>query len=253
MRLVCPNCDAKYEVPEDAIPDGGRDVQCANCEHAWFQTKQAPKVAAVEATARQDFAGVPEDDPDLPKTAARALAPQPTMASTYGVDDSVLAILREEAERESQARLSDARALEMQLETETDGALTAEQKRAAMLPGDPAEAAAKPGARRDLLPDVEEINSTLKPSEPIYDPDAEVDALPDLTRRRSSFRSGFMLMLVLAGLGLIAYLAAPQVSAQFPDLAGPLTAYVAFVDALRVQVDGLMQSATVAINGDPGG
>ncbi|MFN3281925.1 MAG: zinc-ribbon domain-containing protein, partial [Tabrizicola sp.] len=24
MRLVCPNCEAKYEVPEDAIPETGR-------------------------------------------------------------------------------------------------------------------------------------------------------------------------------------------------------------------------------------
>ncbi|NCO17101.1 MAG: hypothetical protein GW902_07720, partial [Alphaproteobacteria bacterium] len=26
MRLVCPNCDAQYEVGDDAIPAGGRDV-----------------------------------------------------------------------------------------------------------------------------------------------------------------------------------------------------------------------------------
>lgn len=37
MRITCPNCDAQYEVDERAIPDGGRDVQCSNCGHAWFQ------------------------------------------------------------------------------------------------------------------------------------------------------------------------------------------------------------------------
>ena len=35
-----------------------------------------------------------------------------------------------------------------------------------------------------------------------------------------------------------------------PALAGPLKAYVGFVDSLRLHLDGLMQSATVAINGD---
>ncbi|MEN9850001.1 MAG: zinc-ribbon domain, partial [Pseudomonadota bacterium] len=27
MRLICPNCDAEYEVDASAIPDTGRDVQ----------------------------------------------------------------------------------------------------------------------------------------------------------------------------------------------------------------------------------
>lgn len=37
MRLMCPNCDAEYEVDASAIPLSGRDVQCSNCGHAWFQ------------------------------------------------------------------------------------------------------------------------------------------------------------------------------------------------------------------------
>ena len=37
MRLVCPNCGAQYEVPDDVIPETGRDVQCSNCGDTWFQ------------------------------------------------------------------------------------------------------------------------------------------------------------------------------------------------------------------------
>ena len=37
MRLQCPNCDAEYEVGASAIPFEGRDVQCSNCGHGWFQ------------------------------------------------------------------------------------------------------------------------------------------------------------------------------------------------------------------------
>lgn len=37
MRLICPNCGAQYEVPTNVIPEGGRDVQCSNCGHTWFQ------------------------------------------------------------------------------------------------------------------------------------------------------------------------------------------------------------------------
>ena len=244
MRLVCPNCDAKYEVSDDAIPEGGRDVQCANCGHAWFQLSEAGAAAVIGDDEAETVGAVPTADADIPEPAKAA----------YGVDDSVLAILREEADLESKARQAEARPLETQADLGVDGAPTVAQKRAAMLRGEPVEvAAAKPGARRDLLPDVEEINSTLKPSEQPFDPDAEVDALPNLNRSRSSFRSGFMMMLVLSGLGLITYLAAPQISAQIPGLTEPLNSYVSFVDMLRLQLDGLMRSATVAINGESGG
>lgn len=37
MRLSCPNCGAQYEVPAEVIPENGRDVQCSNCGHTWFQ------------------------------------------------------------------------------------------------------------------------------------------------------------------------------------------------------------------------
>ena len=52
MRLTCPNCDAKYEVPEDAIPEGGRDVQCSNCGHGWFQSRPEAEIAAEIAAYR---------------------------------------------------------------------------------------------------------------------------------------------------------------------------------------------------------
>ena len=35
--LVCPNCSAQYEIDGSMIPDDGRDVQCSNCGHTWFE------------------------------------------------------------------------------------------------------------------------------------------------------------------------------------------------------------------------
>ena len=57
MRLVCPNCDAEYEVDAAAIPLPGRDVQCSNCGHAWFQAH--PELEAAEE-ARLDQLQVAE-------------------------------------------------------------------------------------------------------------------------------------------------------------------------------------------------
>lgn len=39
MRIVCPNCTSQYEVSEEAIPETGRDVQCAKCSEIWFQDR----------------------------------------------------------------------------------------------------------------------------------------------------------------------------------------------------------------------
>src|SRR5690606_18399238 len=59
MRLICPSCGAQYEVDESVIPDGGRDVQCSNCGHAWFQRSAGQlRSEAEEAEARAgDMAG----------------------------------------------------------------------------------------------------------------------------------------------------------------------------------------------------
>ena len=54
MRLTCPNCDAQYEVPDDVIPQDGRDVQCSNCGNTWFQVHPDQAASIV-------------DDPELPE------------------------------------------------------------------------------------------------------------------------------------------------------------------------------------------
>lgn len=35
MILVCPSCDAKFKIPDGAIPSGGRTVRCAKCKNSW--------------------------------------------------------------------------------------------------------------------------------------------------------------------------------------------------------------------------
>lgn len=388
MRLVCPNCEAKYEVPEDAIPETGRDVQCANCGHAWYQMRSraaaepaaAPAPAPVAAPAplaeaapvptpevtvaatetviepADPVAEVPPEEPALAEAAGPDLVAEPasepeTLAETelpsddavevltagepaepesaadapaapeavaeaapsieepvetaagvedvavpasvgaipaieaavveavvaeeaaeeaaddadqpavaeladtaaptaYAVDDSVLAILREEAEREAQARLAEAaRPVETQVDLGIDSAVPA--RPAEISPVVPAVAAATvAGAdpmRRTRLPDVEEINSTLRPTETAADDGTGPETAP--VEGRSSFRSGFLLVMTVAILGSALYGSADALASAIPALAGPLAAYVSFVDSLRLHLDGLMQSATVAING----
>ena len=402
MRLVCPNCEAKYEVPEDAIPETGRDVQCANCGHAWYQMRSRPAASEPAASAVPVAGTEPDDEPedeplpdvevpepeiapppvevpeeppaevpgveetpvvetpetadirsgaepeavpfhapeagpipaapDLPGasevTAVLAAAaqeplsaaassaaassvveavaetgddvlPDPVMTggtgavappqetdakaapmpetsadadadeedapavlaasagakpAAYAVDESVLAILREEAEREAQARRGEMRPLETQTDLGIEAAIPAARKSfEAASAGSLAGHAdmgddGRPAARRDLLPNVEEINSTLRPAE---DPsEEELAASAQAAEGGSGFRSGFLLVLTATILTAALYLGADALSEMVPALAAPLQVFTAVVDSLRLQLDGLMQTATAAINGE---
>ncbi len=63
MILVCPSCDAKFKVPDNAIPPEGRKVRCANCGHAWHATTadelKAPAKSASTAKPAAPRATVP--------------------------------------------------------------------------------------------------------------------------------------------------------------------------------------------------
>ena len=39
MIIVCPSCSKNFNVRDDQIPYKGRLLQCSNCKHEWFYTK----------------------------------------------------------------------------------------------------------------------------------------------------------------------------------------------------------------------
>lgn len=258
MRLICPNCDAEYEVDDAAIPDGGRDVQCSNCGHAWFQL---PAGAEADLAAEEALFGADEGSPVAPPVAAAQ--PEADLPPRRTLDENLMAILREEAEREAAARRAEAAPIETQTEmplaaperAPADGLAAAAARRIARLKGAPVEtpeaepagvAPAEPRApsRRGLLPDIEEINSSLRPGGTEAD-----EAGWDEPARRSGFRSGFAVALLVAGMGVGAYAMAPQIVQQVPAAKGAVDSYIAVVDSGRLWLDGAMRRATETIRG----
>jgi predicted Zn finger-like uncharacterized protein len=39
MIIVCINCNKKFSVESQLIPDEGRNIQCGSCNHIWFFDK----------------------------------------------------------------------------------------------------------------------------------------------------------------------------------------------------------------------
>jgi predicted Zn finger-like uncharacterized protein len=264
MRLTCPNCGAQYEVPDDVIPTEGRDVQCSNCGDTWYQVH----AEAVSSEPEQEDQHQAElDDSENPdeyfdddedgtgwddeeEDSAEHEVP-PDEETGRGLDSSISDILREEAEREAQLRAAESGqdGLESQPDLGLDGAMDDEQTRRArqaqdrmarIRGEDPSKAAlAEAGSRRGLLPDIEEINSTLRASS---NAEAGADAAPQEPaaappRKKGGFSRGFALIVLFAViLGLI-YANAPKIAETVPQADPMLSAYVALVDQGRVWLD----------------
>lgn len=239
MRLTCPNCNAQYEVDEKVIPKGGRDVQCSACGHTWYQY---PMEVALQMRA----ADLDEDDEDEADGTTAGPRPVPAERAAPRIDKTVLDVLREEAERE----LSERRRGQEGIETQGDLGLT-RPTRSKAAPSriygedDPApppppadlpapEAEPEPVRRRKLLPDIEELSSTLEPGSERRS--AEDDAADEAVEEQRGFRRGLSLVLLLALALIVLYLMAPVFARAVPALAGPLAAYAGLIDGLRLLV-----------------
>lgn len=245
MRLICPNCGAQYKVGDDVIPEAGRDVQCSNCEHTWFENRGAAEMATPAPELAEDVKGETENHYEAPPTSqARKL------------DPSVADVLRQEAEYEQAARAAEGGPLETQtdLDLSQDPADQNDQDRhsreardrLARLRGEEGEIAAAVGAtiaddanmpRRDLLPDIEEINSSLRPDAASI----EADIAAEAPRQKSGFRRGFTFVIVIVLIALALYVFAPQISAAVPQFEDTLTSYSDWVDGLRIALDQQLQ------------
>ncbi len=271
MRLTCPNCGAQYEVPDEVIPESGRDVQCSNCGDTWFQhhpnhapdPEDAPsEEPSWDAPSQEDEGDAPQEDPaPEPETKEDAAQDEtneaeeepsePDSPTRKELDPAVADVLREEAERERAARAADeGGGLETQPELglnegadEADRRTQEAQNRMARLRGEPENGPDEDdgpdlGTRRNLLPDIDEINSSLSSDSTdlgmVHPSDADEAAT---ARKAGGFRRGFLTVVVLAVIGLLLYMFAPQLAAAVPALDSALSGYVEMVDGLRGWLD----------------
>lgn len=315
MRLTCPECGAQYEIDAALIPPEGRDVQCSNCSHTWFELSPAPSdltdtpapdAAAEEALAASEPSDAtdgddtdaddqtldddrdaaesdaepetaeagrtapvaqhedePEEDADAdgdwdwPKT--RVVPPPPVFAAPDGgapkrrspADDATLEILREEADREiAKRRANEPDAIERQPDlglgapSPSQTPSRALRARMARLRGedegegtDTEVEETYTAPRRDLLPDIEEIKSSLGPAHM-----GRGEAAGDEIERRKGFRAGFATSVAVAVLLVALYAWAPQIAESVPAAEGAIIAYVDLANAARDGLSGLFRA-----------
>ena len=278
MRLTCRNCDAQYEVDDAAIPPKGRDVQCSGCGHAWFQMRVdavpqlRPEVSAPVDPAGPDPAAAMWSDPGVHTKDDPARTepltdegPPPVLPEAQedaalrrrGLDDTVLEVLREEAAREAAVRRAEA---PPPIEVQTDlglappppplppSVLAARQSFADFLVSPDEltleeDTQARPASRRELFPDIEEINSTLRASSEPRGDESEAGTETHVGADRRGFRTGFLMIILIAVLLSLLYAMAPRIVAAVPASESAMQAYVEGVDLARLSVDAALQSA----------
>jgi len=233
MRLTCPNCGAQYEVPDEVIPEEGRDVQCSNCEKTWFQPKHpedtAPQVAepVSEETASEEIEFTPDPAPQ-PKPEPEAPSEEP--AATGNVDPAVANILREEAARESDLRTQERGGLE----TQPDLALDTPPEPEKVIKDVTATETAKDAGQKEALPDVNAINSSLLSDDP-SDQDTTEQSPPQ--KSGGGFLRGFALIVIIGIILLLIYGNAQKIGEAVPQADPILESYVSFVDQARIWLE----------------
>jgi predicted Zn finger-like uncharacterized protein len=269
MRLTCPNCGAQYEVPIEVIPQDGRDVQCSNCGDTWFQEHpDRPEPEAADDTSAPAASAPDENGLRAAVTGQDIPRPEPTPAPQEdAVPDSpavseepepvrrdlapdVSEILREEASREAGLRATEAQSLESQPDLGLDAHSDEEperrareaRSRMARIRGEAATPEVAPqdaGSRRGLLPDIEEINSTLRSStDKTPDQGANLPQPGPAKRQKSGgFLRGFSVVVIIGVILAGLYINAPTIAKSIPQADPMLSAYVALIDQARLWLD----------------
>lgn len=243
MRLTCPNCDAQYKVPDDAIPETGREVQCSNCANTWFQ----PHDAHSRPTTSADKAQNDEPDARQPVT-GHAVPPQ------REIDPAVASVLREEAERERRARAAAQKGLETKADPSTSDktprardAMEQTPPRVGRAASAQDESSPKSTARPSLYPDIDEVKAAPaqepdpQPAAPAFVSYSKASPIP----ARRGFWRGFLLAVLIALALLLVYVFALPLADMLPPLRGLLADYVALVDGVRQWLDAQLTAAMV--------
>jgi predicted Zn finger-like uncharacterized protein len=81
IEIVCPACEAHYELPDGSIGPEGRRVSCSNCAHKWRAYPRGMEPAEAETPPAPQPAAPPEappeSQPEPPGPAMAGPAPEP--------------------------------------------------------------------------------------------------------------------------------------------------------------------------------
>lgn len=252
IEIVCPNCQARYQLPDNAIGPEGRKVSCSSCAHKWRAHPEAPAAAVPEAAAMRErtteeaMAAVAASD----EVSAPPAAPPPPASGNR--DEQMAAIRR---------MLSDLKEAADTVPDRSDSAAESAQPEPAPAPPAPGPSARRreeEAPNRDRLEDrIDDVNTLAKmvkgePTGGGYDAaklrkrhEKRAKRLQRARERRKksgAFLTGFTLVAVVSSVMVGLYVLQPQIIESQPQMEPALVEYVTTVDRYRVELDETTQN-----------
>ncbi len=252
IRLICPGCGSDYALPVSAIPEAGREVECADCGRVWL----ARRGDAVQAAADHDDEIAPDDDAPPPQR--EAVMPSKRLAP------DMLQFLKDEVEHERRLREAEGQTRYRPVSSEayeadwpaTTVTLPAAattttatgtrvirhkpQPAAEPQPEAPArvrgdDAPTRP-ARVTRIIEPAPVPGSAPVPEPAVVPEPAAAPAPE-AQRRSGYGAGIALMLAVAASVAVVYVAAPNLAPDSP-LGETLMEWRGGLDRARLWLDG---------------
>ena len=262
--------EADGETPEDEGADLDDRLRAA-IDNSYGNLDERDEGEALRGSVREAVAepSLEASEPAEDETEARDEGGETKPA----LDDEVAGILREEAEFEATRRRGEEPppAFEPQgdLGLDEDRPSQILRERLDRMRGDGvpeptiastvatatsrAAAPEESGPRRERLPDIEEINSSLRPGETDEDDELPMSLAEVAATRRSGFRTGFAAVVLLVAVLIGAYVYAPQIIRAVPGAESAMITYVDIANSVRDRIDGMMAKAISGLNGLTGG
>ena len=246
------------EVVEAEVLDASASGDRAALKPEQDHKSRRSRVAREQANRPAPGPETPLLNPLDPEDDDTGVLPPPPDRPRRKIDDEVLEVLRSEADREDRMRRGErVDPIESQPELDLTGIAPRQTRR---VPTDPKEIpdddlvpSGTIGRRksreagREVLPDIEEINSSLRSTSERPGSVAafmEVEETLKKVRRGQGFRLGFSAMLVLLVFVLLPYIFATEIVARWPQAEPMLDGYVDLINRLRLQLDGVMRNLT---------
>ncbi|MHA1528855.1 MAG: zinc-ribbon domain-containing protein [Alphaproteobacteria bacterium] len=249
IEIVCPSCQARYQLPDGSIGAEGRKVSCSSCSHKWRANAEgaapAPAQYSPEPVAEPESVAKPESVAESASMAAIAApgndtaAPSGTPPAATGDRDDQMAAIRQ--------MLSD-------LKENADAAPELEQE------ARPEPVAATPTMRRrdedeDIDPlksridGVDKLGRTIKGEAAKTGYDAaklrrlhekrakKLQRARERRKKSGAFLTGFTLVAMVTGTMVGLYVLHPQIITASPRMEPALTEYVVTIDRYRVELN----------------
>ncbi len=268
MRLICPNCNAQYNVDEALIPEEGRDVQCATCKKTWFQEKSfansplkltmpvsPPKHSPGDRVRSTGPAG-PAGPAAPRKTMGASPKPAPKPEEEFEIEAASAPPINDQVDRDELRRAVEEE-LAVKAATEANAATTDEPDEDTELLKSLREQLAEAGSDFDSGPATSSKRSVIKAAESAGIPadelladrsrkvnpsDISIEFVEEMNKTRPRNRGiggGLITALILAGIAAGTYLFRGDITEAYPPAAPILDQYAMTVDKARGGVESL--------------